>query len=139
MAVPINYWAVIVSTVAAFVLGWIWYGPLFGKTWAKLAGVDRHGKAKLGMAPTIIINLIVTFIMAYTLEHNLIFGSEYLNLWGFAAGLQGAFWNWLGFIVPVTLGVVLWENKSWKLWFITAGYYLLSLLIMGAILESWIS
>ena len=53
------------------------------------------------------------------------------------AGLQGGFWNWLGFVMPVTLGIVLWEGKSWKLFGINAGYYLVSLPIMGVILAMW--
>lgn len=34
----INYWAVLVSAFCAFFIGWIWYGPLFGKLWMKLNG-----------------------------------------------------------------------------------------------------
>jgi hypothetical protein len=56
---------------------------------------------------------------------------------GVAAGLQAAFWNWLGFVAPVTIGSVLWESRPWKFWFITAGYYLVVLLINGAILAAW--
>jgi len=43
----------------------------------------------------------------------------------------------LGFIVPVTVGVVLWENKSWKLWCINSSNYLVTLLIMSVILALW--
>jgi hypothetical protein len=56
---------------------------------------------------------------------------------GMPAGLMCGFWNWLGFIAPVTLGTVLWEGKPWKLWALTNGYYLFSLLIMGVILAFW--
>ena len=31
-------------------------------------------------------------------------------------------------------GVVIWEGKPWKLWFINAGFYLVSLLAMGTVL-----
>lgn len=41
------------------------------------------------------------------------------------------------FIAPVTLGVVLWEGKPWKLWVLNNGYQLLSLLVMGVILAIW--
>lgn len=47
------------------------------------------------------------------------------------------FWNWLGFVAPVTLGGVLWEGKPWKLWGLNNGYQLLSLLVMGVILALW--
>ena len=47
------------------------------------------------------------------------------------------FWNWLGFVAPVTLGSVLWEGKSPKLWVLNNGYYLVSLIVMGVILALW--
>lgn len=50
---------------------------------------------------------------------------------------MAGFWNWLGFVAPVTLGAVLWEGKHWKLWFLNNGYYLVTLLLMGAVLALW--
>ena len=76
--------------------------------------------------------------MAFVLSHALVFASTYLNTSGISAGLQTGFWNWLGFVVPVTVGSVLWDGKPWKLWFINAGYYLVMLLIMGVILALWV-
>ena len=35
----VNWLAVVVAAVSAFVLGGIWYGPLFKKTWCREAGV----------------------------------------------------------------------------------------------------
>ena len=138
MAPQINYLAVVVAAVAAFALGWIWYGPLFGKAWGSMVGVNMDIKpAGSKMAKTIILNLIGTLIMAWVLDHALIFAIAYLKMGGAQGGLMGGFFNWLGFIAPVTLGVVLWENKPWKLWFLNAGYYLVSLCVMGVILAVW--
>ena len=36
----INYWAVLAASVSAFVLGGLWYGPLFKHVWCREAGVD---------------------------------------------------------------------------------------------------
>ena len=94
-------------------------------------------KAKGGMAKSYILTIIGSLIMATVLAHALIFASEYLKMYGIAAGLMSGFFNWLGFIAPVTLGVVLWEGKSWKLWFIENGYWLINLLVMGVILAMW--
>ena len=38
MEVSINYLAVLVSAVSAMVLGFLWFGPLFGKEWSKAMG-----------------------------------------------------------------------------------------------------
>ena len=78
-----------------------------------------------------------SLVMSYVLAHALVFASSYLNVSGTQAGLMAGFWNWLGFIAPVTLGSVLWEGKPWKLWVLNNSYQLLTLLLMGVILATW--
>jgi hypothetical protein len=34
----INYWAVLVCGVLSMVIGFVWYGPLFGKKWMEIVG-----------------------------------------------------------------------------------------------------
>lgn len=140
MDVLINYWAVLLATILSIGLGMAWYGPLFGKTWMRLAGITKGemtDAVKKGMNKTYALMAISTFAMAYVLAHTLYFASAYTRVAGVDAGVQAALWSWLGFIAPVTLGSVLWEGKPWKYWFITAGYYLVSLLIMGVVLAVW--
>jgi hypothetical protein len=75
--------------------------------------------------------------MAYVLSHSIVFANFYLGTSGIYGGLMAGFWNWLGFVAPVTLGSVLWEGKSWKLWCFNNSYYLVMLLVMGVILSLW--
>ncbi len=140
--VPINYLAVLICGIIAVVLGWIWFGPLFGKMWGQSMGWSESDMEAMRSKPNIgsmmIKNMLIAFVaalvMGFVLEHSLIFGAQYLQISGASAGLQAGFWSWLGFMVPVLLGAVLWESKSWKWLFITAGYYLVLLLIMGEVL-----
>jgi hypothetical protein len=44
MSFDINWLAVLAAAVSAFVLGGIWYGPLFKKAWCREAGIDPDGK-----------------------------------------------------------------------------------------------
>ncbi len=122
-------------------LGFLWFGPLFGKKWAEYSSMTPERMAEAmakGMTLNYIIQAVGALLMAYVLAHGIIFGNTYLNMSGAGAGMQGAFWFWLGFVVPVSLGSVLWEGKPWGYWFITAGYYLVTLLVMGAILGAWV-
>ena len=140
MDVPINYWAVLVGAVSNMVIGAIWYGPLFGKPWAHMIGMTQADMEKAksrGMGKNYAVMFIGSLLMSYTLAHALVFASNFLDAYGVSAGLMAGFWNWLGFIAPVTVGVVLWENKPWKLWMINAGYYLVALCVMGVILAVW--
>ena len=138
MQPPINYWTVVTAAAANVFVGFLWYGPLFGKTWASMAGVDlskRPPGSKI--AKSMFFMIAGSLIMAWVLDHALIFANFYLGSSGPASGLMVGALNWLGFIVPVTLGVVLWENKPWKLFILNAAYYLAALCLMGLILAAW--
>ncbi len=137
--VPINYLAVFASVVVMVVLGSLWYGPLFGKTWARLAGISMDRKPSSGeMAKLVGIMAIGSFFMAFVLAHSLVFAASYTQSSGISAGLMAAFWNWLGFIVPLTVSPVLWEKKPWSLFFLNSAYYLVGLCLMGTILAIWV-
>lgn len=139
MEIPINYIAVIGAAVAAIVLGALWYGPVFGKQWMALAGLTKEGMKSMKMSPAVAMfgGLITSLLMAYVLSHGITFGNAYLGTSGVAGGMMGAFWYWLGFAVPLTGGAYLWEGKSIKLWILNAGYYLVALMLMGAILGAF--
>ena len=138
MEFQINYVAVIVAIVANFILGFIWYTPLFGKAWARELKMDTNVKPTGGqMAKGLITTLIGNFLLVYVFAHN-------IEAWTFvpnmnemsAAGtiLNSAIFTWLGFFVPVDLNTVMWEGKSWKFFFINTVYHLLTLLVAATIL-----
>ncbi len=138
--VPVNYWALLGAAVASMILGSLWYGPLFGKKWMALSGMspDKINAAKSkGMGKSYALMFVGSLVTAYVLSHFLVFASAYMEAAGVSAGFMAGFWVWLGFIAPVTLGSVLWEGKSWKLWILNNGYQFLSLVIAGVILALW--
>ena len=141
--VPINYWAVIVSAVVSMAVGFLWYGPLFGKKWSELMGwgpmtPEKMAEMQKKARPAYAITFVGALLMAYALAHTIVFAGAYLNVTGVSAGLQAAIWSWLGFVAPVTIGTVLWDGKPWMLWTLNAGYYLVNLVVMGIILSLWV-
>jgi hypothetical protein len=126
-------------------LGTVWFGPLFGKAWMEGAGMTpemmERAKSdpamKRKMMRSYAIVFVLALVMAFVLAHSIIFAGAYLGVSGLSAGLQGAFWSWLGFVVPSTIGAVLWEGKSWKYWMIVVSHWLVLLLIMGVVLSLW--
>lgn len=142
MEIPINYLAVLAAAVANMVLGFLWYGPLFGKKWSELMGwgimtPEKMAEMQKKARPAYAATFVTALLMAYVLAHAVIFGSTYTQTFGVLGGMTASFWYWLGIVVPVTIGTVFWDGKPWKLWFINAGYYLVAMLIMGAILGGW--
>ncbi len=140
--IQVNFVAILVAVVVNFVLGFIWYTPLFGKTWAVEMGFDPNEKPESSaMAKGMIFMIIGNFLFAYVLAHNMAAWSP--ATWGATnyAGLptseiimNTALFTWLGFFLPVDLGTVAWEKKSWKLFGINTGYHLVSIAVVATIL-----
>ena len=135
---PINYLAILVAVVANFILGFLWYTPLFGNAWAKEMGFDTSVKPSGGeMAKGMVFMVVGNFLMAYVFAHNMV-------AWSFVPGMDqmpkvgsvmnSAIFTWLGFYLPVDIGIVTWEKRSWKLFGINTGYHLAMLLVAATIL-----
>jgi len=135
----INFVAILVAVVANFILGFLWYTPLFGKAWAKEMKFDTSFKpAKGQIAKGMIFMVIGNFFLAYVFAHN-------IAAWSFVPGMEATspaikvmsstVFTWLGFYLPVDLSTVAWENKSWKLFAINTSYHFMMLLVASVILN----
>lgn len=139
METAINYWAVLAAAVMSIVLGFAWYGPLFGKKWMELNGMampDPKPSMK-AMVPSIAISVVGTVLMTLALARLISVGEAYLGFGGAANGLATAAMAWVGFIVPVNLNFRAWEGKPWTLFAINTGYWLALMLGVGAMLSVW--
>lgn len=136
--IKINFIAIIIAVVANFILGFIWYTPLFGKIWGREMGYDMNEKPKTSeMMKGMIIMVIGNFMFAWVLAHNIAawtFVPGTQNVSNFANAMMSAFFTWFGFYLPVDLGSITWERKSLKLFFINTGYHLVSLIVVSLIL-----
>ena len=136
MLSDINIWAVLVCAVANMVIGFLWYGPVFGKPWMKLMGITeesiQEGKKGMGAryVALAVASLIMAFILALLIQMTLV-----LDVMG---ALKLAFHVWLGFIATVMLGSVLWEQRPVKLYILNIAYYLVTLSIQALILFHWV-
>ena len=129
----INYLAVFVAALSSFMVGWIWYGPLFGKTWMKLHGFTEEElkDSSMSMPVIMVVNYIATALAALAIA--MFIGPESTAGFGIFAGLMIAIF-WIG---TSRLNDVLYEKKPWGLFFINVGYNTVIYVIMGAILGAW--
>lgn len=135
----VNYGAVVVCAVINMALGFLWYGSLFQKPWTKMMGIDCSDEHKMKAMqkkamPAHIVSFITSLVMAYILTHFIRYAGVKTAMDGAAMG----FWAWLGFVLPPTLAGNMYGGKKIQLWFIDGGYYLVSLLIFGAVVASWV-
>lgn len=131
----INYLAVLVAAVVSFALGALWYGgPLFGKAWQKEMGFSDEYLKEGNMAKIFGSSFVLMLIMALGMAM-LVQGHHEEVDWmeGLHHGLYVGF-----FFVGTSMGInLLYQRKSFKLWAIDAGYQILFLCLMGAILGAW--
>ncbi len=61
----VNWLAVIVGFMAAYLLGWLWYSPkLFGKKWAEAVGIDMSGETEMP-AMAMFVQAVGTFLLSW--------------------------------------------------------------------------
>lgn len=141
MEFKINMMAILTAVVANFVLGFIWYTPLFGKIWGKEMGYDPNMKpATSEFVKGMVFMVVGNFLMAWVLAHNNAawqFVPDMKEMGPLGTTLNSAFFTWLGFYLPGQLGATVWEKNSWKLFGINTGYHLASLLVVSGILTFW--
>jgi hypothetical protein len=143
--IHLNWLAILVAVVASMVIGFLWFGPLFGKIWAKEMkfAPDYRPDSKVMIKATV-LQLVGAFLTVYVLAHSEEIWRPF-STWGLGTtdgpsalyGVMCAFFTFIGFYVPQLLAGVAWENKSWKLFSINAAGNFVTLLVQGLILATW--
>ena len=109
----INYLAVIVATVVQFIIGAVWYMPIFGKAWGEIHGFDKVApEMQKEMMKSMYPMLVVQFIL--TLVTSAVFGLFVASLpqdWN-VYGLAGFYW--LGFAAPAQIAAVIFGGTEGK-------------------------
>lgn len=124
----INWIGIIAATVSAFVLGGIWYGPLFGKKWQALVGLSDEQVKSANMAKTFGGAFVLTFIAAFVFA--MFLGPDITLQQGLAYGASaGLCW------VAASFGInYLFAQRPLALWLIDGGYATLMFTLFGGLL-----
>ncbi|MFD8499234.1 DUF1761 domain-containing protein [Amycolatopsis sp. NPDC059657] len=124
----VNFLAVGVATVVAFVVSSAWY-LIFGAARARLLGADPAEQAKpvpwkIGtevVRTFVLVAVFATLLGTGTLGHALLLG---LGLW-------------IGFPALILTGSVVWDGAPWRLAAIHAGDWLVKLLVIATVVGLW--
>ena len=127
----LNWLAVVVAALSTFMIGALWYGPIFGKAWMTEHGFTEEDLKEANMGKIYGVAFVLEFIMSLNLAMFLLDSNDLV--WGITAGFLAGF-GW----VALAMGVnALFSRSSLKLWFIDAFYFVVTFMIMGAILAVW--
>lgn len=135
----LNVAAILVAALAAFVIGFLWHGPVFGAQWIKMmkipkAEVDAMQAKGMGpmlpsMAMAFVQHVVMATVLAYLIDDMRV-----------ASGIPSvilALVLWLGFIVTTLLNGVLWEKRTVELYIFNLAYHLVTLVVMALIVGAW--
>ena len=132
----LNYWAVLVAAVAAWVLGMAWYMALskqwlaaLGKTEADMKGPDGKPKSYVPLVLVFVAELIMAWMLAGLLGH---LGAVTVK----NGVISGAF-LWFGFVLTTLATNNAFGQRKVMLTVIDAGYWLAVLVVMGAIIGAF--
>ena len=158
---PFNIYAILVASLVTLLVGFVWYNPkVFGTIWMNETGMTDE-KAKQGnmlkvFGLTIFYSLMLAFILPALVIHQMgalgMVGGDpslakptyeaFLADYGtafrtFKHGALHGFMAGLFIALPITAINSLFEQKSWKYILINAGYWTISMMIMGGIICGW--
>ncbi len=128
----INYLAIVVAALTAFVMSSLYYSPLlFGNVWRAVdpgsmaVMTPSKGKVLGELGRTLVITYVLARLLALLGDRD----------WKGAAGL--AIWLWFGFSAMMWVGAIMWENTPWQVAAIHIGDWLVKTLLIAVILGVW--
>lgn len=130
----VNHLAVGVAVVLQFVLGFLWYGPLFGDPWMAAVGLDMAAiEADPAGAGEWMTNIVSSVVSMYVLAW------LYTKI-PVTSLVQGLFLGLLigfAFVLLSAMGNGMFAKDPYELAWITGGYTTVGLGVGGAVFGAW--
>lgn len=156
-----NFLAIIAASFVTLLVGFVYYHPkVFGTIWMQETGLTEEELKKGNMLKIFGLTLVFSFFIAFITQMLTVhqfgafgmiggdeklatpsytaFMAEYGNAFRtFKHGALHGFMTGLFFVFPI-LGINgLFEHKSWRYILVHAGYWMVSLTIIGGIVCGW--
>jgi hypothetical protein len=126
----VSWLAVVLTALLTFVLGGLWYGPLFGKRWMRASGMTEERARQGNLALVFGLSFVLQLLAAFSLD--MFIGTAGADFGLFAGAMTGIFF------VATAFGVVYsFEQRPLAHWAVNAGYHVVSFTTMGTILGAW--
>lgn len=123
-----NLLAILVAASTGFLIGGLWYGPLFGKAWMAEHGFTEEQLRGSNMFKIYGLTLAFSVLSAVFLGHLLaFFDSNTRSTLMISVGIS------LGYIIPAIGTNYLFSRKSGRLFAIDAGYWIVFYAAMGLV------
>ena len=158
-----NFYILFLAALVPTIIGSIWYGTIFGNAWMKEMGFTKESLEGTNMVKVLVLSYIFSLFIAFFLQFIVIhqmgvfqtlinepgfneqtgeafsyfqnFASTYGDRFrSFTHGVIHGIMSGLFFVLPVISIIAMFEKKSAKYVAINAGYWVVTLAIMGGII-----
>ena len=162
-----NFYILFIAAIVPMFVGFVWYGPIFGNAWMKEMGFTKESLEGQNMVKILILSyifsLLIAFFMQFIVIHQMGVFQTLINEPGFNEQTGEAFtyfqdfvakygdrfrtfqhgaihgvMSGMFFVLPVLSIIALFEKKSFKYVAINAGYWIVTLALMGGIICQWL-
>jgi hypothetical protein len=134
----VNYLAIVVAAIAAWVAGAGWY-MAFGKVWMaalgttpeKMQQMRQEPRAFLPFVYAFVADLVMAWVLAGLIGH---LGAGQVTI---RNGIISGAFCWLGFVLTSMLVNNSFGRRDWRLLLIDGGHWLFVLALIGAIIGAF--
>lgn len=131
-----NYLSFILATLTPMVVGFIYYQKsIFGSSWRTTISMPKAQRIRWHFGYVFSLSFLVCFslsVFLFLFCNGVGHEGQYDT---FGHGVFHGFLLAILVIIPISITGVLYNERSWKNMFINAGYWLISLSLMGGILD----
>jgi hypothetical protein len=129
-------WAILASAAASMAIGFLWYGPLFGKAWGRYSGWTEE-KIKTVSGKSMGLTYGLTLIAAIVSSLALTVLSRSLGATTAKDGLMIGALAGVGLAAMALATNFLFERRPLGFWLIVAGYEVIFMSVAGIIVTIW--
>lgn len=162
-----NFYILFIAAIVPMLMGFVWYGPLFGNAWMNEMGFTKESLEGQNMIKIFVLSYIFSLLVAFFLQFIVIhqmglfqtlinepgFGEEtgeaftyfqdFVAKYGdrfrsFQHGAIHGIMSGMFFVLPILSIIAMFEKKSFKYVAINAGYWIVTLALMGGIICQWL-
>ena len=158
-----NFYILFLAALIPTVVGFVWYGPIFGNAWMKEMGFTKESLEGTNMLKVLVLSYVFSLLLAFFLQFIVIHqmgvfqtlinepgfneqtGEAFTYFQNFASTYGDRFRSFghgaihgvmagLFFVLPILGTIAMFEKKSAKYVAINAGYWMVTLAIMGGLI-----
>lgn len=128
---PVNWVAVLIVVVFSMALGFLWYGPVFGKLWLKLIGksADEITSSPGMYLKSALMALVAAYAFAIILKS--------IGIDTIGGGIVAALVVWLGIGGATSMNAALFNETKPGVWLLNVSYELVIFVGAGILYTAW--